>query len=150
GNILRVKGPISERWERCFSILLNFLSASIGQAVIEQVAQLPIASSLRDPSSPSETEEFLTAMSSRKATSPGGRTAEVLKPGRNGEASENLYRFHSIAAKTHIVPRQQCGFWRQRSTTDMMFLVCRLEKLDGRATSNQTHAISICRKPAIP
>ncbi|CAM9954503.1 unnamed protein product, partial [Sphacelaria rigidula] len=85
-------------WERYFSTLVDAMSATIDRTVIEKIAQQPIPLSLGDPPSPSETEEALRAMSNGKATGPDGILSEILKLKLNGEASEILYHFYSIAS----------------------------------------------------
>ncbi|CAM9181953.1 unnamed protein product, partial [Sphacelaria rigidula] len=96
--LLRNKGLISGRWERYLSTLLNDISATIDRTVIEKIGQGPIALSLGDPPSSSETEEALGAMSNGKATGPDGIPAEILKLGLDGEASDILHHFHSIVS----------------------------------------------------
>ncbi|CAM9178516.1 unnamed protein product, partial [Sphacelaria rigidula] len=175
-----------------FFTLLNAISATIDQTVIDQIAQRPIALRLGDLPSTSEPDEDLRAMWNGKATGPHSLPAEPLEVGLNGEAPEIMYHFHSIvsavwisgevpqewkdvtikvlhkeikdrvatpsvgislvahAAKallkivanrlgnfceeTDVFPEEQYGFRRQRSTTDMMFVVHRLQEL-GWASS---------------
>ncbi|CAM9883815.1 unnamed protein product [Sphacelaria rigidula] len=74
------------------------MAATIDRTDIEKIAQQPLALSLGDPLSPSETKEVLRAMSNGKATDPDGLPAEILKLGQNGEASKIPYHFHSIVS----------------------------------------------------
>ena len=80
---------INERWVRNFFTLLNTISPTIDQTVIEKIAQRPIALSLGDPPSLCETAEALRAMSNGKATGRDSLPAALLKLGLNGEAPEN-------------------------------------------------------------
>ncbi|CAN0066575.1 unnamed protein product, partial [Sphacelaria rigidula] len=169
GNLLRDRGLISARWERYFSTLKNAISATIDRTIIEKIAQRPIALSLGDPPSPSETMEALRAMSNGKATGPDGIPAEILyhfhdlvsAVWTSGEVPQEWkdvtikvlhkkldraqcsnYRGISLVAhtakvllkivanrlgdfceETDVFPKEQCGFRRQRSTIDMMFVV---------------------------
>ena len=102
GTLLRDNDLINERWVRYLSTLLNTISPTIDQTVIEKIAQRPIALSLGDPPSLCETAEALRAMSNGKATGPDGLPAELLKLGLNGEAPEILYHFHSIVYQVWI------------------------------------------------
>ncbi|CAM9464035.1 unnamed protein product, partial [Sphacelaria rigidula] len=98
GNLLRDRGLISGRWERYVSTLLNAISATVDRTIIEKISQRPIALSLGNPPSPSETMEALRAMSNGKETDPDGIPAEIPKLGLNEEASDILYNFHDIVA----------------------------------------------------
>ena len=102
GTLLRDNNLVNERWVRYFSTLLNTISPTIDQTVIEKIAQRPIALSLGDPPRLCETAEALRAMSNGQATRPDGLPAELLKLGLNGEAPEILYHFHSIVSQIWI------------------------------------------------
>ncbi|CAM9810463.1 unnamed protein product, partial [Sphacelaria rigidula] len=82
-----------------FSTSLNVVSATIDGTVIENIAQRPVALSLGDPASSSETEEALRAMGNGKATGPDSLPAEVLKRGLIGESRKILYHFRSITLR---------------------------------------------------
>ena len=59
------------------STLLNTISPTIDQTVIEKIAQCPIALSLGDPPSVCETAEALRAMSNGEAKRPDGQSPEA-------------------------------------------------------------------------
>ena len=43
-------------------------------------------------------------------------------------------RLGDFGEEAGILPEEQCGFRPQRSATDMMFVVRRLQELDGQVT----------------
>ena len=59
GTLLRDNDLINERWVRYLSTLLNTISPTIDQTIIEEIAQRPIALSLGDPPSLCEPAEAL-------------------------------------------------------------------------------------------
>ena len=79
GRLLRDNALIRERWVRWFYKLLNTKSPTLDPSIVDELKQWPPCRPLDDVPSRYELEGAICALANRKAVSPDGLPAELLK-----------------------------------------------------------------------
>ena len=163
GRLLRDKGRIRERWVRFFRSLLSAKSDMLDPDIPKRLPQQPVVSALGIKPKEEEIATAIKAMANAKAVGPDGLPAEdrtillVLHQGHphlaQGESPTAVERrgisLVSYAGKVILkvvtrrlsaycelmgrLPEEQCGFRPDRSTTDTMFVVRRLQETGRKA-----------------